>query len=68
MITMDSYVNTALIAALFAVIGWIGRRAIQQLDTISQRTGEMVVHLAMLNHRTEKLEARMTLEEARESK
>lgn len=47
-----------LLTTLIAVIGWIGRRALNSLDEIN-------VHLCMLNHRTEKLEERMTTQETR---
>ena len=51
-----STINTVLLMTLIGIIGWIGRRALTQLDRV-------VAHLNLLNQRTTKLEDRMDVVE-----
>jgi hypothetical protein len=53
---MSEVVTGVFLAAILAVLGYGGRRLIESLEKI-------IEHLAILNHRTEKLEARMSSQE-----
>jgi len=58
---MPDVVIGVFLAAILAVLGYGGKRLIDSLEKI-------IEHLATLNHRTEKLEARMSsLEVKRDS-